>query len=84
MRKSGDWMVLADDRILEYLSENESGTPKEMQDCGLVRFSSQYIGQRSKKLADYGLVRHLGNGVYVITEDGEQYLEGELDVSGLE
>jgi len=84
MRKSGDWMVLADDRILEYLSENESGTPKKMEDSGLVRFSSQYIGQRSKKLVDYGLVRHLGNGVYVITEKGEEYLEGKLDVRELE
>jgi len=84
MRKSADWMVLADDRILEYLQENESGTPKEMEDSGLVRFSSQYIGQRCKKLVDYGLVRHLGNGVYIITEKGKNYLDGELDADELE
>jgi predicted transcriptional regulator len=77
-------MVLCDDRILEYISENESGSPKEMEDSGLVRYSSQYIGQRCKKLVDYGLLRHLGNGVYVITEQGEQYLEGELDADDLE
>jgi hypothetical protein len=30
-------------------------------------------------LAENGLVKHLGNGVYVITDDGEAYLEGRLD-----
>jgi predicted transcriptional regulator len=30
-------------------------------------------------LAEEDLVRHLGNGVYVITKDGEAYLEGRLD-----
>lgn len=84
MRKSAEWMVLADDRILEYLRENESGTPKEMEDSGLVRFSSQYIGQRCKKLVDYGLARHLGNGVYIITDKGENYLDGKLDADELE
>lgn len=37
-----------------------------------------------QKLVDYGLLRHLGNGVYVITDEGEQYLEGELDTAELE
>jgi len=84
MRLSADWMVTADDRILEYLSENETGTPKRMADSGYVRFSRSYITQRCKKLVDYGLLRHFGNGVYVITEEGKQYLEGELDAADLE
>lgn len=84
MRLSADWMVTADDRILEYLSENETGTPKQMADSGLVRFSRSYITQRCKKLVDYGLLRHLGNGVYIITEEGEEYLSGELDAADLE
>lgn len=83
MRKSGDWMVLCDDRILEYIEKNDSGSPTEMEESGLVRFSSQYIGQRCKELAEYGLLRHLGNGVYVLTEAGEKYLKGELDASEL-
>lgn len=77
-------MVLCDDRILEYIREEGSGTPKEMQDSDKVRFSSQYIGQRCSQLADYGLLQHLGNGVYVITDRGEEYLDGELDAAGLE
>jgi predicted transcriptional regulator len=79
MRRSADWMVLADERILEYLAEHEAGTPKEMADSDLVRFSRSYITQRCKKLLDYGLVRQLGNGVYLITDKGEDYLSGELD-----
>jgi hypothetical protein len=30
-------------------------------------------------LKENGLVQHLGNGVYVITDDGEAYLDGRLD-----
>lgn len=84
MRLSAEWMVAADDRILEYLSEHETGTPKEMADSGNVRFSRSYITQRCKRLLDYGLIRHLGNGVYIITDKGQQYLDGELDAAELE
>lgn len=77
-------MVICDDRILEYLSKNETGTPKQMADSGLVRFSRSYITQRCKQLVNHGLLRHLGNGVYVITEAGEEYLAGELDADKLE
>jgi repressor of nif and glnA expression len=34
-----------------------------------------------KKLEEHRLLKHLGNGVYVITERGEKYLDGELDTS---
>lgn len=81
MRYSGDWMVLADDRILEYIREEGSGRPKAMADSGYVRFSRPYITQRCKKLVEHGLLQHLGNGVYVITDRGERYLDGELDTS---
>jgi predicted transcriptional regulator len=84
MRLAAEWMVAADDRILEYLSEHETGTPKQMADSGYVRFSRSYITQRCKQLLDYGLIRHLGNGVYSITEKGQQYLDGQLDAAELE
>ena len=79
MRHSGDWMTLVDDRVLEYLLENETGSPTEMMNNGPIRYSSQYIGRRCKKLREEGLVRHLGNGVYTITDDGEAYLDSRLD-----
>ena len=83
MRYSADWMTIADERILEYLSTSETSTPKRMADSGDVRFSRQYIGERCRKLADYGLVQHLGNGVYRITDDGVEYLDGDLDAAKL-
>lgn len=81
MRYSGDWMVLADDRILEFIREEGSGRPKAMADSGYVRFSRPYVTQRCKALVEHGLLQHLGNGVYVITERGERYLDGEIDTS---
>jgi predicted transcriptional regulator len=77
-------MTLADDRILEYIHENESDALKEMKDSGYVRFSRQYISQRCKVMVEHGLLQHLGNGVYVITDEGEQYLDGKLDTAELE
>lgn len=77
-------MVLADDRMLEYIRSEGSGTPTEMADSGYVRFSKQYISERAKTLVEHGLLQHLGNGVYVITEAGEAYLEGELDTAEIE
>jgi predicted transcriptional regulator len=72
-------MVLADDRILEFIREEGSGSPKKMADSGDVRYSAQYVSQRCKKLVEHGLLQHLGNGVYVITDRGEAYLDGEID-----
>ncbi len=74
-------MVLADDRILEYLRENETAGATKMAESGDVRYSQSYISKRAKKLAEHGLAKHLGNGVYTITERGEKYLEGEIDTS---
>ncbi|WP_251327945.1 phage repressor protein [Haloplanus pelagicus] len=79
MRHSGDWMTLVDDRVLEFIRENESGSPTEMMEEGPIHYSRQHIARRCRKLADEGLLRHLGNGVYVLTDDGEAYLDGTLD-----
>jgi|GEM_PF-295135 len=81
MRYSGDWMVLADDRILEYVHEKGSGRPKQMKDSGYVNFTRSYISKRCKKMVEHGLLRDLGNGVYTITERGEGYLKGEVNTS---
>ena len=79
MRYAGNWMTAVDDRILEYLSEHESGSPTKMKREGPIRYSRQQVHRRCKKLAENGLVKHLGNGVYIITDDGEAYLEGRLE-----
>lgn len=79
MRYSGDWMSLVDDRILEYIHENESGSPTEIMEEGRLQYSRQHVARRCRKLADEGLLKHLGNAVYIITDEGEAYLEGRLD-----
>jgi len=77
-------MSIADERILEYLKENESGTPTSMSNSKYVRFSRSHIHQRCQKLKRYGLITFLGNGVYVISDKGRQYLDEELDASDLQ
>ncbi len=84
MRKSGSWMTIWDDRILEYIEEEESGSPAELKDSGYIRVSKSHISRRLRRLAEYGMLQHLGNGVYVITEQGEAYLNEELDADEIE
>jgi repressor of nif and glnA expression len=72
-------MTIVDDRILEYIREHEHGSASEMKKQGPIRYSRQHIARRCRKLADHGLLKPVGNGVYVITERGEAYLDGELD-----
>lgn len=76
-------MSIADERILEALEENESGTPSTLSQDEYVRFSRPHIHQRLKRLEQHDLVRFLGNGVYILTEEGRSYLDGELDAATL-
>lgn len=77
-------MTLVDDRILEYIDENEVGSPTKMQREARLRFTPEYVAKRCRVLAEYGLLRPLGNGVYSITKDGERYLDGDLDTEELD
>ena len=83
MRRSGTWMTIWDDRILEIILQEGSGSPTELAESKYVRVSPQHVSRRLKKLAEHGMLSHLGNGVYVITEIGEEYLEGEIDADDL-
>ena len=83
MRASADWMSIWDDRILEFISENNGGSVGEIADHELIRVSQAHVSRRCKRLADHSLLRPLGNGVYMITETGMKYLDGELDAEEL-
>ena len=74
-------MVLTDDRILEYIRENGSGSATEMADSGLFTVTRGYLSQRCGKLVEHGLLNNLGNGVFTISERGEKYLDGEINTS---
>lgn len=83
MRKSAKWMVLADDRILEYLHENDASIPSEIAEDPRIPWGRQHIGDRCRTLSENGLLRNIGRGVYSITEAGAEYLDGELDAKEL-
>ena len=72
-------MTIVDDRVLEFIRENGHGSPTEMMENGPIRYSRAYISRRCKELADHRLLKPVGNGVYIITDRGEAYLDGELD-----
>jgi predicted transcriptional regulator len=83
MRKSGKWMVLLDERILELLREDKDGflTPTEIAEDKRIDYTPQYIGRRCKELANHGLVQEVSQSVYRITSKGEAYLKEEYDAS---
>ncbi|WP_336135549.1 ArsR family transcriptional regulator [Natronomonas amylolytica] len=45
-----------------------------------IRVSKTQISRRCKKLEEHGLLRKVGHGVYMITDEGQAYLEEEYDV----
>ncbi|RDZ34488.1 MULTISPECIES: helix-turn-helix transcriptional regulator [unclassified Haloferax] len=79
MRQSATWMTLWDDRILEYIRAEGSGSPKQLKDSGYIHISKAQISRRLRKLAEHDMLTGLGNGVYVISSKGEEYLDGEWD-----
>jgi Mn-dependent DtxR family transcriptional regulator len=71
-------MSIIDARVLEYIQENGSGSEKKKEEAR-IRYTPEHVPERRRELANRGLLQHLGNGVSVITEDGERYLNGEFD-----
>ena len=83
IRLSAEWMTKADERILEYLDAEGKAQPKMISDDERVLFEGKYINQRLYNLLEAGFVQRVGRGVYVITEQGEDYLAGEFDARDL-
>lgn len=86
MRKRAEWMVPADDKILEAMDSLGNVTPLYVSKEGkteVVDVGKNYAGQRLRELTEYGLVEELERGLYRLTEVGEQYLNSELDASEL-
>lgn len=77
-------MTVWDDRLLEYADEHDSISAAEVKDLKHIRISRSQISRRLRKLADHGLLNDLGNGVFVITDEGEAYLNEELDAAELD
>lgn len=84
MRHSAAWMTIWDDRILEIAREQNAVKAPELKRTNYFHISRAQISRRLKRLAEKGLLDDYGNGVYVITAEGLDYLDGELDASALE
>lgn len=80
IRRPADWMQATDDRLLEYLDSKGDGTPKSIIDDGEFDFHRKTVGRRLRLLSKTGLVERVGRGVYRITDDGRDYLAGNLDL----
>jgi len=79
LRKSADWMVLWDDRILEILQIDGFKSCGMIEKYNEIHVGSAHISNRLKKLAEHNLVEPVGRGMYDITEEGVLYLEGYYD-----
>jgi len=73
-------MVLWDDRILEICRNDEDHICKvrDLTNNDHIRITQSSVSRRCKKLAEHGLLRPVGDGVYFLTERGEKYLNGEI------
>ena len=77
------WMAPVDYEIMLFFDEHPiQVSPKVL--AANIEYDRQYVGKRCGALADAGLLKSVGNGLYQLTETGRAYLEGELDVSELE
>jgi hypothetical protein len=87
LRKMADWTTRADDRIMEWLRDNGYHPPSVVTEqlneaAEGIDFSRQYITRRCNKLHDYGLLdKNYQN--YSLSPEGEEYLDGALDLSQL-
>ncbi|WP_165874966.1 hypothetical protein [Natrarchaeobius oligotrophus] len=88
MRKPAEWMRSpADDRILELMQDEGNMTPRALSregDVPRIDISRDYAGDRCRELTRYGLLERLDRGLYRLTDKGEAYLEGGLDVNDLD
>ncbi|QLG62858.1 type IV toxin-antitoxin system AbiEi family antitoxin domain-containing protein [Halorarum salinum] len=82
MRQPAEWMVPADDRILELIRENGNLTPGAIEAFGGP--VADHASRRAKELSRHGLLDQIHRGLYAITDEGLAYLDEELDASELE
>lgn len=77
------WMTQGDDRILETLADSNLILSPAVIAIN-VDYTRNYVNKRIAILRDNGLVERVEDGYYQITDNGRQYLAGELDAEALE
>jgi DNA-binding transcriptional ArsR family regulator len=80
------WMTKSDDAILELLGEAGIAIPPTAIAFNIENISRPTVDRRLPKLEEAGLVKRYEEpqGYTEITEQGRQYLSGDLDASELE
>jgi predicted transcriptional regulator len=81
-RQRADWMRPVDEHILEVMRDEGNMTPQALEQLDVT--VANYASNRLSKMAKYGLVERVVHGLYRITEDGEAFLNEDLDASALE
>lgn len=81
MRQRAEWMMPVDDKIMEYLQSEGTSTPSRIGEG--IGNDSNYVTQRCSELTNRGLLQRIARGVYQLTDQGQAYLEGDLDASTL-
>ncbi|PLK19973.1 hypothetical protein CYV19_12245 [Natronobacterium gregoryi SP2] len=81
-RKPARWMCTLDERILEHLAEDTWSTPRHISRTIKFHATRRRIKERCQLLVQVGLIAPVveDSNMYEITHQGEEYLEGELDV----
>lgn len=75
-------MTQADERVLVFLHEKDIvASPSVI--AANIDYTGEYISRRCQELADAELIQRVDATNYRITQLGEQYLAGELDVEDL-
>ena len=84
MRKSAEWMVIWDDRILDIIDDSGPTSASELAKHAHIHASRPTISRRLNKLAKYGLLEKLPNGVYMLTDTGRYYINNKVDANTLD
>ncbi len=81
-RRSAEWMMSIDDRILEHLNETSWATPHTMSYEHEFRYASKArLAERCFVLADADMIAPMADRTYMITTWGQLYLKGEIDAA---
>lgn len=75
-------MTQVDEAILETMREEGNMTPRALEDFDVT--VANYARDRLSQMCKYGLVERLSRGLYRLTDDGEAFLDEELDARELE
>lgn len=65
--------------LLEFLAEEGLSSPSDIASDGRIPYGRTYINQRLIELDEHGFTRNAGNGMYQLTERGQEWLAGDFD-----